>query len=112
MPHPHVAPGYTAQIEAILSRYDVRPSRKASVKHQNTMISFASTGRGMALLPESIAHGLTSVAVLSLSEEDAEVVSWLVYREEDASDGLSFALELASAIDSGGPLPSRGAPAD
>ncbi len=46
-------------------------------------------------------QGLTSVAVLSLAERDAEVVSWLIYREEDVSNGVSFALELAASINSG-----------
>ena len=106
MPHKGAMPGYAGQIEALLGTYEVRPLRTVVVRHQNTMVSFASTGRGLALLPESIAHGLTAVAVLPLVEADAELVSWLVYREEE-SDGISsFALELAAVIDKGGDLPS------
>jgi DNA-binding transcriptional LysR family regulator len=70
------------------------------------MISLTSAGRGLALLPESIAHGLTTVAVLPLSEDDVEVVSWIIYREEEESDGVAFALEVASVIDKGSDLPS------
>lgn len=106
-PHPGASPGYAGQIEALLGRHEVRPIKTIAVKHQNMMISFASTGRGLALLPESIAHGLTAVAVLPLHEVDAELVSWLVYREEDASDGVSFALEIAAVINAGGELPSE-----
>lgn len=99
-------PGYAAQIEVLLERYKVRSGGHTTVKHQNTMVSFTAAGRGVSLLPESIAHGLTTVAAVPLAEEDAVLVSWLVYREEDASDGLSFALGVASGIDRSGELPS------
>lgn len=99
-------PGYASQIEALFDRYQVRPVGHAIVKHQNTMVSFTAAGRGVSLLPESIAHGLTTVAVVPLAERDAELVSWLLYREEDGSDGMSFALEVASVIARGGELPS------
>lgn len=104
---PTASPGYAAQVEALLARYGVRSAKRHFVKHQNTMVSLASTGRGIALLPESIAHALTTVAVVPILEEDAEVVSWLVYREEDESDGVAFALETASVIDRGEGLPSE-----
>ena len=100
-------PGYAAQIEVLLERYKVRPAGRTIVKHQNTMVSFTAAGRGISLLPESIAHGLTTVAVVPLAEEDALLVSWLVYREEAASDGVSFALGVASGIAGGGELPSE-----
>lgn len=99
-------PGYAAQIEALFNRYQVRPAGHMIVKHQNTMVSFTAAGRGLSLLPETIAHSLTTVAVVPLAEEDAELVSWLLYREEDASDGMSFALGVASVIAEGGELPS------
>lgn len=106
MPHSGTSPGYVGQIEALFDRCDVRPAKTHIAKHQNMMVTFASTGRGLALLPESFAHGLTVVAVLPLVEPQAELVSWLLYREEDASDGVSFALEMAAAIEAGGELSS------
>lgn len=104
--HPGPFPGYAAQIGMLLDRYEVRSPRHTIVKHQNTMVSFTAAGRGLSLLPESIVHGLTTVAVVPIAEEDAELVSWLLYREEDSSEEMSFALELASVINSGGELPS------
>ena len=95
-------PGYAAQIQALLDRYEVRSAGHTMVKHQNTMASFTAAGRGLSLLLESIAHGLTTVAVVPLAEEDAVLVSWLVYRDEAASDGVSFALDVASVIARGG----------
>lgn len=71
-------PGYAAQIGVLLDRYQVRPVGHTFVKHQNTMVSFTAAGCGLSLLPESIAHGLTTVAVVPLAEEDAELVSWLL----------------------------------
>jgi DNA-binding transcriptional LysR family regulator len=106
LPPPAASPGYAAQVEALFARHDLRPATRTSAKHQNTMVSFVATGRGISFAPESIAHGLTTVAVLPLAEEDAEVVSWLIYRDEDASDGLSFALEVAAAVGAGRALDS------
>lgn len=106
LPQSSASPGYTAQVGTLLERYGVALRRGATVKHQNTMVSLVSAGRGVALLPESIAQGLTSVAVLPIAEPDAEIVSWLVYREEEPSDGVSFAIEVASVIDGGGELSS------
>jgi DNA-binding transcriptional LysR family regulator len=106
LPPPAASPGYAAQIETLFARHDLRPAARTLLKHQNTMVSFVATGRGVSLLPDSIAHGLTTVAVLPLDEEDAEVVSWLLYREEDSSDGVSFALEVATVVGAGGALPS------
>lgn len=94
-------PGYAAQIEALLDRHQVRPARHTIAKHQNIMVSFTAAGRGVSLLPESIALGLTTVAVVPLAEQDAELVSWLVYRAEDASDGIASALEVAAIVNGG-----------
>lgn len=109
MPYPSSGPGYSAQVDAVLQRFGVRPAEPVMVKHQNTMVSFVSAGRGLGLLPDSIAHGLTTVAVLPIADDGAEIVSWLLYRDEDASDGVSFALEVASVVDAGGDLPSDAA---
>lgn len=105
--HSSPFPGYAAQIERLLDRYQVRTAGHTMVKHQNTMVSFTAAGRGLSLLPESIANGLTTVAAVPLTDDDAELVSWLLYREEDVSDGMSFALEVASVIGRGGELPSN-----
>lgn len=100
-PQPSASPGYAAQLEALFVRHRFRPAKQVMVKHQNTMVSFVATGKGLSLIPDSIAHGLTTVAVVPLAEQDAEVVSWLLFREEDASEGVSFAIEMASMIDRG-----------
>jgi len=51
MAHPSPYPGYVSQIETLLSRYDVRPAKRATVKHQNTIVSFASAGCGRRFFP-------------------------------------------------------------
>lgn len=100
MPHAGVSPGYAAQVGEFLERHGIRPERPLVAKHQNTMVSYVASGRGLALLPESVAHGFTTVAVLPLAADDAEVVSWMLYREADAScEAVAFALEVASSID-------------
>lgn len=108
VPSASVSPGYAAQVEALLARHGIRLHSRRPVKHQNTMISLASTGRGFALLPKSIAHRLTTVAVLPLSDE-VKIVSWLVYRDDEPSPEVSVALEVAEVIEAGGELSAEAA---
>jgi len=44
-------------------------------------------------------NGATSVAIVSLTEADAELVTWLLYSEAEASPAVSMVLELAALID-------------
>ena len=69
------------------------------MRHWNTAVSFAATGRAIALCPASLVNGATSVAIVSLTEADAELVTWLLYSEAEASPAVSMVLELAALID-------------
>lgn len=94
------SPGYAAQVDALLRRHSLASNDRTIVDHQNTMISLVAAGRGLALLPESIALGLTTVAVLHLADADAGIGCCFIYREDErASEPLAFALSLASGID-------------
>ena len=106
MPNAVLSPGYAGQLQGLFERHGLRPTKTVVVKHQNTMISFVAMGRGLAVLPETVVHGLTTVVVVPLAEDDAEGVSWLVYRDEEPSEVVSVALELASLIDVGNAPPS------
>ena len=99
LPRPSICPGYLAQIEALLERHGVRVSERVSIRHWNTAVSFASTGRALALVPASFVNGATSVAVVPIAEPDAELVTWLLHPEE-LSPAASFVLEVAALIDS------------
>lgn len=98
LPRPSVCPGYLAQVEALLERYGVRAPERVSVRHWNTAVSFASTGRALALVPASFVNGATSVAVIPVAEPDAELVTWLLHPEE-LSPAASLVLEVAALID-------------
>jgi len=50
-------------------------------------------------LPASLVNGATSVAIVPLTEADAELVTWLLYSESEASPAVSMVLELAALID-------------
>ncbi len=106
LPNPQVFAGCEQQLLALLKRHGVEPARRTLVKHQNTMASLVGTGRGVSLLPVSLAGGLTSVAVVPLIEPDAVMISWLAFREGDEADYVAFAREIAAAIDAGAELPS------
>ena len=102
MPHAGVLPGYAAQVGELLERHGIRPERPLFAQHQNTMVSYVASGRGLTLSPQSVAHGYTTVAVLPLAADAAKVVSWMLYREADAScEAVAFALAVASLIDVG-----------
>lgn len=106
LPHAQVFPGCEEQLLGLLDRHGVQPSRRTLVKHQNTMISLVASGRGVSLLPTSLAYGLTTLAAVPLIERDAVMVSWLMFREGDDSDCLAFAREVATAINGSEELPS------
>ena len=49
LPRPSICAGYLAQVEALLERHGVRLPERVSVRHWNTAVSFASTGRELRL---------------------------------------------------------------
>ena len=79
LPRPSICAGYLAQVEALLERHGVSVPKRVSVRHWNTAVSFASTGRALALVPASFVNGATSVAVIPITEPDAELVTWLLH---------------------------------
>lgn len=92
-------PGYLAQIEGLLRRYGAGASERVSVRHWNTAVSFAATGRAVALCPASMVNGSIAVAVSPLAESDAELVTWLLYRDGEPSPEVSLVLEVAGVVD-------------
>lgn len=98
LPRPSICPGYLLQVDSLLDRHGVRIPERVSVRHWNTAVSFASTGRALALVPASFVNGATSVAVIPIAESDAELVTWLLHPEE-LSPAASLVLELAALID-------------
>lgn len=107
LPRPSICAGYLAQVEALLERHGVRVQKRVSVRHWNTAVSFASTGRALALVPASFVSGATSVAIVPIVEPDAELVTWLLHSEEP-SPATSLVLEIAALVDAddGAPEPS------
>ena len=104
LPRPNVCPGYLSQIEQLLERYQVKVAERVTVRHWNTAVSFASTGRALALVPASFVSGATSVAVVPLAESDARLITWLLHREE-LSPAISLVLEVAALVDADGGTP-------
>ena len=104
LPRPNVCPGYLAQIEHLLERHQVRVAERVNVRHWNTAVSFASTGRALALVPASFVSGATSVAVIPLAESDTRLITWLLHREE-SSPAVSLVLEVAALVDADGGTP-------
>lgn len=98
LPSPPECPGYLIQIEELLARYQVRPRDRRDARHWNTAVSFAATGHAIALCPVTMVHTATAVAVTALEEEDAELVTWILYREGEASPAVSLVLELAAEV--------------
>lgn len=98
LPRPSICPGYLAQVDALLERHGVFVTERVSVRHWSTAVSFASTGRALALAPASFVNGATSVAVIPIAEPDAALVTWLLHSEEP-SPAASLVLEIAALID-------------
>lgn len=90
-----------------MERHRVRVSERVTVRHWNTAVSFASTGRALALVPASFVNGATSIAVIPIAEADAELTTWLLHREEPSS-AASLVLEIAALVDSDEGAPESG----
>ncbi len=104
LPTADECPGYLAQVESFLSRHDVRPAHRVNVRHWNTAVSFAATGRAIALCPTTMIHTSNAVAIIPIAEPDAELTTWLLYREGELSASVSLVLDVASDVAEDGPL--------
>lgn len=105
LPSVDECPGYLAQIEGLLDAYDVRPAERRKARHWNTAVSFAATGRALALCPATMVHAATTVAVVPIEQEDAELATWLLYRDDEPSLAVSLVLEIAAEVASA-PFPA------
>ena len=104
LPFESECPGYLAQIGALMDRYGIRPAGRRSVRHWNTAVSFAATGHAIALCPITMVHTTASVAVVALEEQDADLATYLLYREErsEASSAVSLVLAIVAEITADG----------
>ena len=100
LPRSTICAGYLAQIEILLERHKVIIPDRLTVRHWNTAVSFASAGRAVALVPASLVTGATSVAVVPIGEEDAELVTWILHPDEPSAAVL-LVLEIAALVDTG-----------
>lgn len=98
LPSPAECPGYLAQIEELLGRHQVRPAGRRDVRHWNTAVSFAATGHAIALCPVTMVKAASAVLLLPLEEKDAELVTWMLYREGEPSPAVSLVLEIAAEV--------------
>ena len=99
LPRPSECPGYLQQIESVLRRLEVTVADRVTVRHWNTAVSFAATGRALALVPASFVSGATSVAAVPVSEAYATLATWMFYRSADDSPAVTLLVELAARVD-------------
>ena len=97
-------PGYLAQIETLLRRHEIWPAQRMDVRHWNTAVSFAATGLALALCPATMVHTSNAVAIVPIAEADAELTTWLLYREGELSPSVSLVLEVAAELAEDAPL--------
>lgn len=97
LPRPDVCPGYLTQIEDLFAARRLTIGHRVNVRHWNTAVSFAATGRAVALCPASIVAGATGAAVVPVKDE-VELTTWMLYPEGEPSAAVSLALEVASLV--------------
>ena len=100
LPRSDVCPGYLGQIDDIFARHQLTIANRVTVRHWNTAVSFAATGRAMALCPASNVAGTTGAVVVTV-EEELELVTWLLYRDGEPSTAVSWVLEVAVSVAAG-----------
>lgn len=98
LPSPLERPGCLVQMEDLLGRHQVRPAERRVVRHWNTAVSFAATGYAIALCPVTMVHAATAVVMVPLEEQDAELVTWILYRDDELSPAVSLVLEIAAEV--------------
>ena len=101
LPRSNVCPGYLAQIEALFDRHYVEIAKRITVRHWNTAVSFAATGRALALCPASFINSTGPIALVPIEAEDAELETWLLYSDAAPSPEVTVLLEIAARIDAG-----------
>lgn len=101
LPRSNVCPGYLAQIEALFDRHSIEIAKRTTVRHWNTAVSFAATGRALALCPASFVNVTGTVAVVPIEADDAELETWLLYSDAAPSPEVIALLEIAARIDAG-----------
>ena len=99
LPRHDMCPGYLNQVEELFARHQVKIAARVSVLHWNTAVSFAATGRAVALCPGSLVSGATTVAVVPIGASGAELITWLLYPEAEGSPASSLVIDLAELID-------------
>ncbi len=97
LPRPDDCPGYLTQIEDLFGARGLTIAHRVTVRHWNTAVSFAATGRAVALGPASIVAGATGAAVVPVQDE-VQLITWMVYPEGEPSAAVALALELASLV--------------
>lgn len=97
LPRADVCPGYLRQIEDLFSARGLAIADRVTVRYWNTALSFAATGRAVALCPASIVAGATGAAVVPV-EDEVELMTWMLYPEGEPSAAVSLALEVASLV--------------
>ena len=101
LPRFNVCPGYLAQIEALFDRHGVAIGKRITVRHWNTAVSFAATGRAFALCPASFVNDTGAVAIVAIEADDAELETWLLYSDAAPSPEVTMLLDIAARIDAG-----------
>lgn len=97
LPRPDVCPGYLTQIEELFHARRLTIARRVTVTHWNTAVSFAATGRAIALCPASIVAGATGAAVVPV-EDEVGLITWMLYPDGEPSAAVSLALEVAALV--------------
>ncbi len=97
LPRPDICPGYLTQIEDLFAARGLTIAHRVTVRHWNTAVSFAATGRAVALCPASIVAGATGAAVVPVQDE-VQLMTWMLYPEGEPSAAVSLALEVAALV--------------
>lgn len=97
LPRPGDCGGYLTQIEDLFGARGLTIAHRVTVRHWNTAVSFAATGRAVTLGPASIVAGVTGAAAVRVQDE-VELITWMIYPEGEPSAAVTLALELASLV--------------
>lgn len=98
LPSPTGCPGLLAQFNQIFERHSTYPAARREVLHWSTVRSLTATGHTLALCPASLVVSAPDLVVRPLHELDAELTTWILYRQGEPSPVVSLLLGAASDV--------------
>ena len=78
---------------------DLRRKRGCALRHGSSLARSGASGKpGAVQCPFTMVHAATAIVTVPLEDKDADLVTWILYREDEPSPSVSLVLEFAADV--------------